>query len=372
MSSLKDVWPLGQSFWLDNIERRLLEEGGLKALIDDGLLGVTSNPTIFEKALRGKSYDAAISDWGGQGLSTPDILTRLMVRDIQEACDLFLPTFQRTDGVDGFVSIEVSPHLAGDAEGTLEEAQRLWQRIQRPNVMIKIPATNPGIIALERALMEGMNVNVTLIFSLEQYRDVVGAYLKAMHTRAAQGLSLKMASVASFFISRIDTAVDRLLDARAVSHPGEATALKALRGQSAIASAKLAYQYFRKSFAGESWEALHRKGARPQRPLWASTSTKDPAYADLLYVEGLIGPDTVNTLPPATLEAFRGHGVAQLSLEKDLAQAAEFLESLGRYGVSLPQVTGQLLEEGLKQFCDSHDQLLAGLDRRRNQVEALS
>ncbi len=348
---------LGQSLWYDHIQRRLLENGELQALIERGQIrGVTSNPTIFYQAIaRSSDYDSALLPLAWAGWDAERIFWQLAIEDVQEACDLFLPLYEETHGGDGYVSLEVSPYLAYDTEATVAQAQALWDRVARPNLMIKIPATRQGIPAIRRAIAAGINVNVTLIFSLERYTEVMFAYLDGLEDRLAADKSIDhVASVASFFVSRLDTKVDALL-------PPDSP----LRGRVAIAKAKLAYEAFTAVFTTRRWENLKLHGARVQRPLWASTSTKNPAYPDTLYVDNLIGPETVNTVPPATLEAFRDHGVAELTLTRDLDQARQVIAQLEALGISLDEVTRQLEEEGVKAFADSFAQLLNAIEERR-------
>jgi transaldolase/glucose-6-phosphate isomerase len=373
MNPLKELQNHGQSVWLDNIRRGMILSGELKKLIDqDGLRGMTSNPTIFEKAISaGGDYDQTIRELVAQKKSVTEIFDAISIKDVQMAADVFQPVYEETQGADGYVSIEVAPHLARDTEGTVEEARRLWTLVGRSNAFIKIPATKEGLPAIERSLYEGININVTLIFSLERYKEVMEAYRSALERRSKEGKSLNVSSVASFFVSRIDTAVDKLLQERihASQSPREKDMLLELLGKVAIANAKMAYQLFKKTFAGSWFEPFKKKGARLQRPLWASTGTKNPHYSDVLYVEELIGPNTVNTLPPATLEAFRDHGKPRLSLEEKVSEAAEVLEKLHLIKVDLRKITEQIETEGVKLFADSYDKLMAGLTAKRNAIE---
>src|SRR5262245_22107025 len=347
----------GQSVWLDYIRRSLITQGELKRLVEeDGLTGVTSNPAIFEKAIEGSNdYAAAIDELSKDPhLGPKDVYEALAVRDIQDAADVLRPVYDRTKGRDGYVSLEVSPDLANDEKGTLEEARRLWKTVARPNVMIKVPATPAGVPAVRQLISEGVNVNVTLLFAREAYEAVARAYLEGLEARRAAGGALgPVASVASFFVSRIDSAVDTLLEARLkAAAGGERERLEALLGKVAIANAKLAYKSYKRLFDGPRWEALAAAGAQTQRVLWASTGTKNPRYSDVLYVEELIGPDTVNTMPPDTLAAFRDHGRPRASLEEDAAGAQTTLDALGQAGISLAKVTDDLLLDGVKKFVE--------------------
>jgi transaldolase len=364
---LQQLHDAGQSIWLDYIDRTMLHDGELQRRIEeDAITGMTSNPTIFEKALaEGTAYDAQLAS-APAGLTAWDLFELVETDDVRAACDIFRPVFERTNGGDGYVSIEVSPGAANDADATVAEAHRLWEMVGRPNVMIKVPGTPQGAIAVRRLIARGLNVNITLLFSLDAYRTVIEAYLAGLEERAAAGEPIaSVASVASFFVSRVDTEVDKRIQARlSGAEPEMARRLGELEGSIAVANAKLAYALFRERFAGPRWEALAAKGARLQRPLWASTSTKNPAYRDVMYVEDLIGPDTVNTMPPATIEAFRDHGVVaatvQARLDAERARLAE-LESLG---ISLANVTDKLLADGLASFQKSFDTLIARLGEK--------
>lgn len=375
MNPLKELQQLGQSVWYDNISRGLIRSGGLKKLIEeDGVRGVTSNPTIFEKALSaGTEYDEPFRELVAQKKTIPEIFDALSVQDIQEAADQFGPLYEETDGQDGFVSLEVSPDHAHDAEKTVAEARRLWRWVNRPNVMIKIPATKEGLPAIERCLAEGINVNVTLIFAVERYGQVIDAYRSALEKRVREGKSVStLASVASFFVSRIDTAVDKLLQEKLQAAPGmkEKDALLEFLGKVAVANARAAYQLFKERFSGTWFRALAEKGARVQRPLWASTGTKNPNYSDVLYVEELVGPQTVNTMPLATLEAFRDHGKPRAGLEEKAEEARDVLERLkSQAGIDLKKVTAQLEAEGVKAFADSYRLLLEKLAAKKEAVE---
>ncbi|MBM3128942.1 MAG: transaldolase [Chloroflexi bacterium] len=370
MNPLIELKKLGQSVWLDNIRRGHIVSGDLKKLIDhDGISGETSNPTIFEKAIAGNSadYADAMRDLIRAGKSALEIYDALSIADVQMACDVFRPVYAATQGADGYVSIEVSPHLARDTAGTLADAKRLFTTVNRPNVMIKIPGTPEGVPAIEECLYSGVNVNVTLLFAVQAHEDVMWAYLRALERRAKEGKPIdRIASVASFFVSRIDTLGDKLLadKAQATNDPALKTKLESLQGKAAIANAKIAYAAFKNIFADPRFVALQAKGARVQRPLWASTSTKNPKYPDTLYVDTLIGPDTVNTLPPETIDAFRDHGKPRLTLEENLDDARRVLRDLESVGVSMDNVTRQVLDEGIVKFEQAFDQLLASIERR--------
>jgi len=348
---------LGQSLWYDNIQRKLLENGELEAMIARGdIRGVTSNPTIFDNAIaKTDNYDAALIPLAVSGWDAEKIFWQLAIEDIRTATDLFQPLYTQTKCGDGYVSLEVNPTLAHDSEATAAQAQQLWARVGRPNLMVKIPATKEGIPAIRKAIAAGVNINVTLIFSLKRYAEVMDAYLSGLEDRLAQGHPIHaIASVASFFVSRVDTQIDPKLPADSP-----------LRGKAAVANAKLAYEVFLKTFTGERWEKLKTQGARLQRPLWASTSTKNPAYPDLLYVDNLIGPNTVNTVPPATLEAFRDHGKVEITLTKGVEEARETLAQLESQGVSMDIAAQEIEEEGVKSFAESFAHLLATIEARR-------
>ena len=370
MNPLKQLEGLGQSVWLDMIQRSMLSNGELKKLIDeDGLGGMTSNPTIFEKAIgHSTEYDEQIAEVARGGASRDDVYDAVVIKDIGDAADIFRGTHERTKGADGFVSLEVSPLLADNTEKTISEARRLFARLKRPNVMIKIPATPEGLPAIEQAISDGINVNVTLIFAVEVYNKVAEAYVRGLEKRAAAGGAIdNVNSVASFFVSRIDTAVDKQLQAKIDAGKPE---LKPLLGKAAIANAKLAYESFQKIFSGPRWEKLAAKGARVQRPLWASTSTKNPSYPDVIYVENLIGPHTVNTLPRPTVDAYRDHGKPKVTLTEDVAGAHKVFADLAKAGVDFKAVTKQLTEDGVKSFSESFDQLMKALDTKSAAVSA--
>ncbi len=360
LHALRDA---GTAPWLDFIDRTMLTSGALGQRIrDDALMGQTSNPTIFEKALaEGTAYDEELAslppEWSARAC-----FEQLATSDVQAACDAFAGVYASTDGVDGYVSLEVGPDLAHDTAGTVAEAQRLWEAVNRPNLMIKVPGTLAGAEAVETLIAHGLNINVTLLFSLTAHARVIEAYLRGLEARVAAGQPVnRIASVASFFVSRVDAAVDAQLSARVAESPE----LETLLGKTAIANAKRAYRLFAEQFHGARWDALAKHGARVQRPLWASTSTKNPAYRDVLYVEALIGPHTVNTLPPATLEAFRDHGEIARTVDLDLVAADQQVHALAAAGISLDAVTEQLLAEGLISFAKSFDTLLAGLGHKR-------
>lgn len=358
----------GQSLWLDYIDRVMLSNGDLaRRISEDALTGMTSNPTIFEKALaEGVAYDAQVASLPAS-LSDREVFEAVAATDVRDACDKFRPVYDATHAVDGYVSLEVSPDLARDADGTVTEAMKLWALVDRPNLMIKVPGTPEGANAVRRLIAAGVNVNVTLLFAIDAHARVIEAYIAGLEDRAATGQPIdRIASVASFFVSRVDSAIDKKLDTMAAADAANADALRALKGKAAIANAKLAYQLFTETFAGPRWAALAAKGARVQRPLWASTSTKSAAYRDVIYVEELVGTDTVNTLPPATLEAFRDHGETRpQSVTTGLEEAKRALSALEAFGISLAQVTDTLLVEGLASFEQSFVTLLAGIARKR-------
>jgi len=361
MSKLTRLYKeFGQSMWYDNIARDLLESGEIQSLVDDGVRGLTSNPAIFQKAMSsGDVYDTQLRQLVADGKSAPKIYEALAISDIQRAADILRPVYDSSDGADGFVSLEVSPLLANSTQKTIDEAARLWHEVDRPNLMIKIPATPQGLPAIEESLTNGLNVNVTLIFSRDVHAHVMQAYLNALQRRVDQGQPINhIASVASFFVSRVDTLVDSKLDA--LDDPQAA----ALRGKAGIANAKLAYELFTQTFAGEMWQAFVDRGARVQRPLWASTSTKDPAYPDTLYVDNLIGPETVNTAPPKTIKAWVDHGQLEAALVQEVEAARVDLENLESLGISMDAVTDQLLEEGVAKFEKPFNQLLDAIKQK--------
>jgi transaldolase len=359
-----------QSVWYDNIQRNLLKNGELAGMIQRGeIRGVTSNPTIFMNAItKSHDYDDSLLPLINSGSSDEEIFFHLAIEDIQAAADLFQSLYQQTSGGDGYVSLEVSPYLANDTAGTLAQARQLWQRVDRPNLMIKIPATRAGIPAITDAIAAGINVNVTLIFSRQRYAEVVDAYLKGLEKRVEAGLPVgSVASVASFFVSRVDTHVDRRLQEIIKTGGTQAGQAASLLGKAAIANTRLVYADFKQLFSVERFQKLKEQGARVQRPLWASTSTKDPAYRDVMYVEELIGPDTVNTMPPQTIVAFLDHGRVRLSLEENLEAAHQTLVDLE---ISMQEVTRVLEEEGVKSFSDAFTVLLKAVDSRRQAAVA--
>jgi len=359
----------GQSIWLDFIRRELLVSGGLQALIDEGIRGLTSNPAIFEKAIAGSTdYDDALAAQVRAGESDVAVLfEQLAIEDIRKAADVFMPLYQQSQGQDGFVSLEVSPHIAMDTAATVADARRLWKAVDRPNLMIKVPGTAPGALAVRQLIGEGINVNVTLLFSRAAYRAVADAYIEGLETFAASGGDpARVASVASFFISRIDSAVDAEIDRRVAAAGDGAADLAALKGQVAIANAKLAYRDYQQLSQSSRWQALLARGARPQRLLWASTGTKNPAYRDVLYVEQLIGADTVNTIPPATMDAFRDHGGVDDTLTAKVDGADAVIAQVAALDLPLDAITDQLVTDGIQLFVDAHDQLLAAVARKRD------
>jgi transaldolase len=361
----------GQSIWYDQMERRLVTQGRLAKMIEeDSLGGLTSNPTIFEKAIGGSAdYDGQLRGLAAAGKPAAEIYEAIVVEDIRAAADVFRPVWEATGGKDGYVSLEVSPRAAYDADETAREAKHYVELVGRPNLMVKIPATEEGLSAIEETIASGINVNVTLIFSREVYAKVIEAYLRGLERRAAAGLPLSgIASVASFFVSRIDTKIDALLSKK-IESGGDLGELEPLLGKAAIANAKLAYQLFLEIFSSDRFMRLAEKGAAVQRPLWASTSTKNPSYRDVIYVEELIGPDTVNTLPPATFDAFRDHGEVRPSLEENVGDARATLERLAAAGISFDDVTTQLTREGVESFAASFESLLETIESRR--AEAL-
>jgi len=365
---------LGQSVWLDFIRRRMLDNGELARMLrEDGLRGVTSNPAIFEKAIgSGDEYSGHIVAVAPTvGFVPRRIYEELAVEDVRRAADILAGVYRESEGADGFVSLEVAPDLANDTDGTVAEARRLWYAVKRPNLMIKVPGTRAGFGAVRTLLSEGINVNITLLFSRGAYAKVVEQHVAALETRRAQGEPIdRIASVASFFVSRIDSLVDRLLDQRieAADSAAERERLRSLQGRIAIANAKLAYRHYETVMESGAWKRLAEAGARPQRLLWASTSTKNPAYRDTLYVEELIGPDTVNTIPPETLDAFRDHGVARSTLSEGIEEAKNTLAGLEAAGISLREVTHQLLAEGLEKFVAPFEKLLAAVETRTSEL----
>ena len=376
MNSLIELQTYGQSFWLDNITRRLITSGELKRLVEeDGLRGVTSNPTIFEKAITGSDdYDEEFAQAASAGKDVTSIYEELTTEDIRRGCDVLRPVYDASDGGDGFVSLEVGPHLAHDTNGTIDEAKRLHALVDRPNLMIKVPATPAGIPAIAELLGDGLNINITLMFALENYEQVADAYLRGLERRVAAKQPIeRIASVASLFVSRVDTKMDKLLAAKieATSDAAERARLQGLQGRVALANAKMMYQKYKELFgANERWQRLRSSGARVQRLLWASTSTKNPAYPDTYYVEALIGPDTVDTLPPQTIDAFREHGQVAPRLEEGLDEARATLRQLAEVGIGLRQVTQELQDEGVDSFAKSFDDLISALTKKRTAMRA--
>jgi transaldolase len=365
----------GTSIWQDDITRGMLKTGKLAETIRDvGIRGLTSNPTIFEKAIAGgPDYDDQIAELLKAGKSPESIFEALEVQDIQQACDLFRPLYDSTNAGDGFCSIEVSPDAARDADATRAQARRLWASVDRPNLMVKIPGTMEGAPVVEQMLTEGLNINITLLFSIASYERVALAYVSALEKRIAAGQSVnRISSVASFFVSRVDTLVDKLLDDKiaATSDEAEKAKLTALKGKVAIANAKLAYKKYQDIFEGPRFAPLRAAGAKPQRPLWASTGTKNPAYSDTLYVDTLIGPNTVNTMPEKTIAAFLDHGTVTRTVDKDLAGARKVFADLAAAGISIDAVTKQLEDEGIASFTKSFESLLSGVESKKNALAA--
>jgi transaldolase len=370
-SRLHALHEQGQSVWLDYIRRGIIDNGELEGMIREyDLRGVTSNPSIFEEAI-GKSddYDDEMEALAAQGAEANEAFESLAVDDIQRACDLFRAVYDAAEGHDGFVSLEVSPLLAADTQQTIAEARRLWKLVNRPNLMVKVPGTDEGIPAIEQLVAEGLNINITLLFSLAAYERVMEAYLRGMERRAEAGEPLaRIASVASFFVSRVDSSVDAELEKIVQAGGPNADRARALMGRAAIDNAKLAYQRFSEVFSGERWERLASQGARVQRPLWASTSTKNPAYRDVVYIEALIGPDTVNTIPRATLDAFADHGEVRRTVDTDVDAAHAELATLKELGIDLERVTNQLLVEGVEKFSKAYNQMLTAVGEKLARV----
>ena len=365
-NSLKRLNAAGQAIWLDYIDRTMLRNGDLERRIrEDALTGMTSNPTIFEKALaEGKAYDDQIRSVAGD-FTAMELFELIATTDVRDACDAFRATYDRTNGADGFVSIEVSPGAANNAQATISEATRLWATVDRPNVMVKVPGTVDGAVAVRQLTANGVNVNITLLFAIEAYERVIDGYMAGLEDRIEAGKEIShIHSVASFFVSRVDTEVDKRLEALIAKTPANQQTLKSLEGKAAVANAKLAYKLFQSETASPRWKALASKGATTQRPLWASTSTKNPAYRDVMYVEQLIGPNTVNTMPPQTVEAFRDHGVVARTVDTGVDDAQRTIDALERNGVSMRDVTGKLLTDGLASFQKSYETLLAGLEKK--------
>jgi transaldolase len=363
VNPLKALLEFGQSPWMDYIRRDLLTSGGLKKMIqEDGLMGMTSNPTIFEKAITGsKDYADILESPDAKKLDAKGVYEKIAIRDVQDASDVFKGVYQQSNRRDGYVSLEVAPTLATDTQATLEEARRLWKMVGRENVMIKVPGTKEGLPAIRQLLEEGINVNITLLFAQPVYEEVAEAFLAAVEARVKKGQDVShIASVASFFVSRIDTLIDSQIEAKlkTVTDPNQGTLLTSVQGKVAIANAKLTYRKYQELFGGARWKALAAKGAQTQRLLWASTSTKNPKYRDVIYVEELIGKDTVDTIPPATFDAFRDHGRVRPSLTENVEEAEKTMASLEKAGISMKEVTEKLVVDGVRLFADAFKQLL--------------
>jgi transaldolase/glucose-6-phosphate isomerase len=372
---LKGLLAYGQSPWFDYIRRSLLTSGELKRLIqEDGLRGMTSNPSIFEKAIAGSTdYADVLNSPAAKTLDAKGLYEKLAIRDVQDAADIFRPVYEESKRRDGYVSLEVSPALAFDTKTTIEEARRLWKAVNRENLMVKVPATPQGIPAIRQLIEDGLNINVTLLFAQSAYEQVAEAFIAGLEARAAKGQDLsKIASVASFFVSRIDTLIDSLIDAKlkTATDANERAMLGGLQGRVAIANAKLTYRRYQEIYGAARWKALSAKGAQTQRLLWASTSTKNPNYRDVIYVEELIGADTVNTIPPATFDAFRDHGRLRASLTENIDAASDTMETLGKAGISVKEVTDKLLADGVKLFADAFVQLLDATGKSSGAVRA--
>jgi transaldolase len=362
-SKLRQIADLGQSIWIDNISRGMLRSGELRRLVNEGVTGLTSNPTIFHKAIStGADYDEQVRELAKAGQSTDAIYEACATRDIAEAADFLRPIHDQTNGRDGYVSIEVNPKLAHDSEASVAEARRLSRALARPNIMIKVPATPEGVPAIRTLISEGIHVNVTLIFALEAYEQVMRAYVDGLRARQQAGKALAVASVASFFVSRVDTVVDQLLEQKIAAG---ARGLDTLRGQAAIANARIAYERYKHMFEGPDFADLRRAGAPVQRPLWASTSTKNPAYSPTVYVDNLIGPNTVNTLPPQTLEAIEKHAAPARTVDMDVDRSYAVIERLRTAGIRMEDVTARLLSDGVRLFAESFEKLLADVDAKR-------
>jgi len=373
MNRLEKLHDEGQSIWLDNLDRKMLHNGDLERRIAEDLLtGMTSNPTIFEKALaEGTDYDEQLSS-AERGTSPAELFELVETTDVQRACDLFAGVYSNTRGGDGYVSIEVSPGVANDVNQTVAEARRLWQTVDRPNVMVKVPGTEEGAKAVRQLTSEGINVNITLLFSIDAHERVIDAYIAGLEDRVAAGNPIDhVFSVASFFVSRVDTEVDRRLDEMVkAANPTDRDRLKMLKGRAAVANAKLAYRLFKRKFSEPTWKALEDRGGRVQQPLWASTGVKNPAYRDVMYVEELIGPHTVNTMPPALIDAFKDHGDVQPTVDKRLGAAEGLLRELEAVGVSIRDVTDKLLADGLASFQKSFDTLIGGIEKKTSELTA--
>lgn len=364
MNNVKNIHDLGQSIWLDFFDRKLMNSGKLQQLIDeDGLTGITSNPSIFEKAVDSSSdYDDDIRKLAGENKSSEEIFFGFAVNDIQRAADILKPVYDKAKGTDGFVSLEVSPHLANDTEGTIKQAEELWKSVDRKNVMIKIPGTKEGLKAIQHCISEGININVTLLFGLPRYREVTEAYISGLEARVKNNKPIDhVASVASFFLSRIDVMVDPILKEKK---------LDSLVGEVAIDSAKEAYHIYKEVFFSDRFRELEKKGAKVQKVLWASTSSKDPSFSDVKYVEALIGPDTINTLPMETIDAFRDHGVAKEELEHNLVKSSRELEKLKENGINIDEITQKLEDEGVQKFNKAYDSLIKAIDSKKKKQMA--
>jgi transaldolase len=363
---LKKIPSFGQSIWLDYLDRNLMQSGELNQLIEeDGLRGITSNPAIFDKAISGSEvYDKQILRLKAEGESIAGIYERITVEDVQLAADAFRRVYDESGGQHGFVSLEVNPHLARNTAGTIDEARRLWQAVDRPNIFIKVPATAEGLPAIEHLIGEGLNINVTLLFGLPRYGQVTRAYIAGLRQRQEQGHAPANVSVASFFLSRIDVLVDRLLAEMVQQGKADAEKAAALQGEIAIASARQAYQIYKEIFNGQDFANLKAWGARPQRVLWASTSTKNPQYSDIKYIEPLIGPETINTMPKKTLDAYRDHGHPASRVEEEVEEARRRHQQLAELGIDIDEVTRQLEEEGIEKFIKPYDQTMETLKEK--------
>ncbi len=362
-SPLITLQKYGQSFWYDNISRGILKSGELKRMIEEeGLRGVTSNPTIFHKSIQsGNDYDEQLHQLLGKEASEKDLFYALAIQDIIDACELLMPVYEESNGLDGYVSIEVDPHLAYDTEGTITEATEIAERIGKPNLMVKVPATKEGLPAVEELLYRGYNINVTLLFSVKRYEEVIDAYMKGLERRVSEGKPLdRVASVASFFVSRVDTLADKLLEEKLnlAGDDDKKARIKSLKGKAAVANARIAYQLFKDAFSSQRFFVLMEKGAKIQRLLWGSTSTKNPAYRDVLYIEELIGPGTVNTMPDAAWRAFKDHGKVDRTIDADIEDAIATIQSIEEEGISIDRVTKELEDEGVRLFSESFDALL--------------
>ncbi len=374
-SRLARLHELGQSPWLDHIDKALIQRGGLKRMVDvDGLGGVTTNPAIFEKSIGGgKEYDGVVGDLARQGMNPAEILDRLIIDDVRAACDVLAPVYLASGGEDGFVSIEVAPGFARDTEGSIEEAHRLFAAVDRPNVLVKIPGTRQGVPAILQCLKDGLNINITLLFSLSQYEAVADAYLEALDHRLRAGETIRATtSVASLFVSRVDTLVDRLLDERAAASADAAgrRQLITLKGQAGVANAKVVYERFRAYLNGREWQLIAASGAKVQRVLWASTGVKDPAYPDTLYVDELIGDQTVSTMPEQTLRAFKEHGTVARTVDRHIDDAHRLLRELGHVGIDLERVGAHLQDEGVDLFIEAFDDAVRIVDEKRTRLLA--